>query len=691
MKLLCFDGNSVANRAFYGIKLLTTKDGKYTNAVYGFMNIFLRAVEEQKPDAVAIAFDLPAPTFRHKMYGQYKANRKGMPQELAEQMPVLKALLTALGYCEVSAVGYEADDILGTLSESCREVGWECVIATGDKDSLQLIDGATKVLLTTTRSGRGETSLVDEAKIGADYGLRPAQLIEMKALMGDNSDNVPGVTGVGEKTALALIREFGSIDSVYENIDSLTIKDGVRNNLIAGKEIAYLSRELVTICKQAPIDRDPLSYKKQYGEPHKAAGILASLEMHSLVKKLGLSESDGAYESAYQAPAIPKIELKELTSQDAEKLQSVCAAVGKDGLLVSQCLNLFRVPEAFEESLLRDAKLKKYCCGLKQLHHYTMDRGGELHGAEFDIELAAYLLNPASTDYSIDRLASEYGALRVFESEADSGLGLFEPLAALLSAKLEEARMSRLLSEVEIPFAGVLAEMEREGFLVDREGIRDFGDMLVGEIDREQEAVFTLVGHSFNLNSPKQLGDALFIDLQLPSGKKTKSGFSTDAEVLDKLRGLHPVIDHILRFRAYGKLNSTYVEGLLKAVDDEGRIHSDFRQTETRTGRISSTNPNLQNIPVRTELGSRMRKFFVAKKGCVLLDADYSQIELRVLASVSSDEKMIDAFLNNRDIHTETASEIFRIPRRLVNPELRRRAKAVNFGIVYGIGAYSLS
>ena len=691
MKLLCIDGNSVVNRAFYGVKLLTTKDGRYTNAIVGFMNILLRVLQQQQPDAVAIAFDLPVKTFRHVMYDKYKATRKGMPSELAGQLPLLKQLLDALGFYSVSAEGYEADDIIGTLSETCRAGGWKCVIATGDRDSLQLVCESTVVLLTTTQFGKGETALVDIAGIKLDYGVTPTQLIDVKALMGDSSDNVPGVAGIGEKTALALIQKYSTLEGVYENIDDPGIKEGVRNKLQLGRESAFFSRELVTICKTAPVDTSLANYVRHSGDPAAAASILASLEMHSLTERLGLSAQTAQKSVSLSDTSEPVIsEPKEFISRD-NSVNEYYILLSEGTISASAKTDLFVAEKFAAVELLGNPDIIKNCFGLKNLYHYAMNAGIRVNGVSFDAEIAAYLLNPSSSDYSLRRLASEYGVKPLFENERYTDAGLLEPLTSLLKEKLEIAGMSALLCDIELPFAGVLAQMERSGFLLDTDGINEFGKMLEKEIESEQRSVWELVGYNFNINSPKQLGEALFERLNLPAGRKTKSGFSTDAEVLDSLRGYHPAIDHILNFRTFGKLNSTYVEGLLKAADSGGRVHTVFRQTETRTGRISSVNPNLQNIPVRTELGSRLRKFFIAKKDCVLLDADYSQIELRVLASISEDERMIDAFLNERDIHTETASEIFRLPRELISPELRRRAKAVNFGIVYGIGAFSLS
>lgn len=685
MKLLCIDGNSVFNRAFYAIKMLTTKDGRYTNAIYGFMNILLKLRGQYAPDAVAVAFDLPGKTFRHEQYDQYKATRKGMPPELAEQMAPLKELLGDLGYRIVTAEGYEADDVLGTFAKHCA-ADELCYIATGDRDTLQLVDDNVRVLLTTTQMGRGETAEIDPAAVREKYGVEPAQLIDVKGLMGDSSDNIPGVPGVGEKTALMLIQRFGSLEGVYDNLDADDIKPGVRQKLTDNKDLAFLSRQLATICTDVPVDTDPASYVPTAGDPAAAAALLGELEMHSFIEKFGL---DAAVSATEDGDAIAEIELQPLTQESLDALQVLYLYSDGSGYYAAAGGRGYRLDKATLRMALCAGKDIR-CYDSKRLYHAAIDGGYTADNITFDLKLAAYLLNPSSSGYAPSALAHEYRAQPLFGCE-EPALGLIEPLCKKLAALLEEQGMRKLHDDIELPLAAVLADMESAGFLLDTEGLRAFGKELEAQIEKEQQQVYDGVGYAFNLNSPKQLGKALFEDLGLPAGKKTKSGYSTNAETLDKLRGAHPVIDHILEYRTYQKLNSTYVEGLLKAVDATGRVHTEFKQTETRTGRISSREPNLQNIPIRTELGSRFRKFFIAPQGRELLDADYSQIELRVLASVSDDPRMIEAFRQDRDIHTETASEIFRVPRDQVTPELRRRAKAVNFGIVYGIGAFSLA
>ena len=686
MKLLCIDGNSVANRAFYGIKLLSTRDGRYTNAIYGFLNIFLKLLDDYKPDAVAAAFDLRAKTFRHEMYKEYKGTRKAMPEELAQQMPVLRQLLADLGYRVVTCEGYEADDILGTLAAACEKDGDECLIATGDRDSLQLIDTGATVLLTTTHFGRGELSVMDKAAVETQYGVSPNQLIDVKALMGDSSDNVPGVAGVGEKTALALISRFGSLDGVYENIDSPEIKSGVREKLKNDRDSAYLSKKLVTISAEVPVDRDTNNYKKSAGDPHKAAETLRELEMHSVADRLGLSSAVAAEKKEQEQLTASAPGTDELKA--AEKLYIVPS---ESGFAATDGEKAYLLDKTALKAALSNEKTKKSCYDAKALWHFALGAGTEPNGLAFDVKLAAYLLNPSASGYEPERLAAEYRVECPAECGQLPGLMALPALDEKLSSLLQDEGMTALLRDIELPLSGVLAKMENEGFLVDTAGIAKFGEELTEEINGELNEIYTLVGREFNLNSPKQLGEALFVTLGLPVVKKKKSGYSTDAETLEKLRGAHPVIDHILAYRSYQKLNSTYVQGLLRAADAGGRVHTVFNQTETRTGRISSTDPNLQNIPVRTELGGRLRRFFVAGEGNVLLDADYSQIELRVLAHMSGDEKMIAAFTGDKDIHTETASQIFRVAPQDVTPLLRRKAKAVNFGIVYGIGAFSLA
>lgn len=685
MKLLVLDGNSIANRAFYGIKILTTKDGRPTNALVGFLNILMRLTADEAPDEVAVAFDLKAPTFRHKMYDGYKAQRKGMPEELAAQMPVLKEILTALGYRLVTCEGYEADDILGTLSKACEERGDECAIATGDRDSLQLVSPHVRVLLASTQAGRSVTKIMDEAAVREQYGVEPRALIDVKSLMGDASDNIPGVAGVGEKTALSLIGMFGTLDGVYANIDDARIKKGVREKLLRGKESAEMSRKLAEICRTAPVETARGAYVKDEGDPAHAAALLTEYEMFSTLEKLSLSASDAA-------PAAPDAEEVALSPfAPAPGRAYVWPREGGAAVVQGKNVSLCALAdEAFLDFLCSDA-FEKRAFDAKPLYRAALDAGREAANITLDAKLAAYLLNPSARGYDIAALEAEYGIAPPFVCADVPEAGAAEALFERLAEKCEADGMGALLRDIEQPLCEVLADMEFRGIGVDREGIEAFGRELQTALDAELAAVYEGVGYEFNVNSPKQLGKALFEDLGLPTRKKTKSGYSTDAETLESLRGYDPVIGHILQYRTYQKLLSTYVEGLLKVIGPDGRIHSTFNQTETRTGRISSNEPNLQNIPVRTELGSRFRKYFTAQDGRVLLDADYSQIELRILAHISGDEHLRQAFLDGEDIHAATAAKMYGVPLEDVTGAMRTSAKAINFGIMYGKGSFSLS
>lgn len=700
MKLLVLDGNSILNRAFYGIKLLTTKDGRYTNAIYGFMNILMKLEDEVTPDAVAVTFDLKAPTFRHKMYDGYKANRKGMPAELAEQMPVLKELLTALGYKIVTKEGFEADDIIGTLSAHI-DTDDRCYIATGDRDSLQLVRENVQVLLASTKMGRAETNVYDIARIQAEYGVTPRQMIDIKALMGDSSDNIPGVAGIGKKTAEDLVQRFGAIDRIYADIETLDIKPGVRQKLLDGRDMAYLSYKLGTIDLDAPVDTNAAHYVKDAPNVQEATGILVSLEMFKILEKLHLQGETAAQ-------ATKQIEQKKLPVQTGPDALATVLQNGKtyfyfvnENTVYFQTETDLVVADLAEKaqkelflSLLAKNDIEKYVYSAKEVFAYALKNGVTVKNVKMDITLAAYLLNPSAKEYDMHRLLQEYSPVTnaaEAEEELLSDCANLHALCDKLTVRLEQNEQLPLLETIEIPLAEVLASMEQIGVLVDKAGIEQFNAMLTGKIAELQSRIYELAGEEFNINSPKQLGEILFVKLQIPSKKKTKTGFSTNAEVLEGLADEYEIVRCILDYRTLAKLKSTYCEGLLKVIADDGRIHSCFNQTETRTGRISSTEPNLQNIPVRQELGREMRKFFKAADGNLLVDADYSQIELRVLADIANDQAMIDAFNKDTDIHTVTASQVFHMPEKLVTPLMRSRAKAVNFGIVYGIGAFSLS
>ncbi|MBQ9743342.1 MAG: DNA polymerase I [Ruminococcus sp.] len=697
MRLLAVDGNSILNRAFYGIRPLTTKDGQYTHAIYGFLTMLEKIKSDTNPDAVAIAFDLKAPTFRHKAYAGYKAQRKGMPEELHQQLQPLKDLLTLLGYTLVSCEGYEADDILGTFATVCEQSGNECVIATGDRDSLQLVSKKVSVRLAATKQGAPTAVLYDENKIMEEYGVTPSQLIDIKALQGDSSDNIPGVAGIGPKGAGDLIRRFGSLDGVYENIDSEYIKGGTRNKLTADKDNAYLSRMLGEIYRSVPIDTDLESYRVNMTEPDKAAGFMAKLELFKLIDKLGLHDASCNIVSTQQESYQVSVETLDADFKPSD--DSVVDAEFSDGSFVRFFVfteNKIYISEDEDvfKTYLKD-KNPKTVYDSKPIYAYADRQGIDMDVVSFDVTLAAYLLNPSSSDYSPERLCAEYRIeeprLCDNDTEISPAYGALPRIACALRREIDEKNQHNLLADIELPLAAVLARMENLGFLVDRQGIEQYGEYIGQMLTSMEQSIYDAVGYEFNINSPKQLSEALFEKLMLPAKKKTKSGYSTNADVLEELRPHHPVVGMILEYRTFAKLKSTYCDGLLKVIGEDGRIRSSFNQKETRTGRISSTEPNLQNIPVRTELGRELRKFFVAPEGCVLVDADYSQIELRVLADIADDENMRNAFLSNTDIHTVTASQVFGMPVDMVTPIMRSRAKAVNFGIVYGIGAFSLS
>lgn len=694
MRILVVDGNSIVNRAFYGIRPLTNKDGQFTHAIYGFLTMLNKIQNEENPDAVAIAFDLKAPTFRHKAYSLYKANRKGMPPELASQMPPLKELLGLLGYKIVTCEGYEADDILGTFASACDKSGDECVIATGDRDSLQLASDKTTIHLCTNKQDIRYTP----EKIMEDYGVTPSELIEIKAIQGDTSDNIPGVAGIGPKGAGDLIQKYHSVQYIYDHLDELDIKDGVRKKLTASKENAIMSRMLGEICRTAPVDTDISAYTVEIKDKQACADYMAKLELFSLLEKYGLTDIPQTEVKAEEAQKLEVVENEaNIPIKNNDELYLNFEISDKElkafAVLIDGKVYTSRDADLFDD-ILKNPGLKKYTRGSKALFAYADKKGFEAAAIEFDTELAAYLLNPSEKDYSDEHLCMIYDvALPVTDDEDKKqyrALAVYDKLCEKLENEIKANEQQKLLEEIEIPLAKVLAKMENVGFAVDRQGIADYGSMLSQQIDELEKTIYEQAGGQFNINSPKQLGKVLFEDLGLPVKKKTKSGFSTNAEVLESLRYDNPIVDNVLRYRALAKLNSTYCEGLLKVIADDGRIHSSFNQTETRTGRISSTEPNLQNIPVRTELGREMRKFFCAKDGWLLVDADYSQIELRVLAHISGDENMIEAFKNNDDIHAITASQVFNMPLEMVTPLMRSRAKAVNFGIVYGIGAFSL-
>ncbi len=680
MKILVVDGNSIINRAYFGVRPLTNPKGQRTEAIYGMTNIILAQTEKYAFDCVFVAFDLPAPTFRHKMYEGYKGNRKGMEEELFCQMAPAKELLKALGYRILEKEGYEADDLLGTVSRLTEERGGECFILTGDRDSLQLISDKTKVLLVT----KGETVCYDEEKFKEKYGILPTQFVDAKALMGDSSDCIPGVPGIGEKTALPLIARFGSLEGVYAHLEDPFIKAGVRTKLSEFRESANLSKTLSKICRQVPIAPD-FSEEKQSGGLY---DLLKELGFSSLIARLHVQPEELLPKEA------PKADYTEASlAVLQEERGEVAVVLGEDCLYISSQKGNFRIPDptpaelGFFFSPERSAVVQD----CKSFYRWLALRGITDFEAKDDPMLMAYVLSSTDNDYRLSALVGKY--LEKQLPAGEPGASCLCALRDVLEKKLKEQGSLHLYQDLELPTAGVLARCEEAGFLVDKKGIADFGNTLLLQMQSEEEEIYRLAGKKLNLNSPKQLGTLLFEELKLtaPGIRKTKSGYSTNAETLEKLRGTDPIISLILDYRQLSKLRSTYTEGLLKVADEKGRVHTTFTQTVTATGRLSSVEPNLQNIPVRTELGRELRRFFVAPQGKKLIDADYSQIELRLLACISGDQNMINAFQNGVDIHTVTASQVFGVPPEAVTPEMRKSAKAVNFGIVYGISAFSLS
>ncbi len=704
MKLLALDGNSILNRAFYGIKILTTKDGHFTNAIYGFMTTLEKLKDEVKPDAIAIAFDLREPTFRHKAFEKYKAQRKGMPEELAQQLPVLKELLVNLGYKLIMSPGYEADDILGTLAHACDLNGYECVIATGDRDSLQLVSKNVTVRIASTKLGKADIKIFDENQIMETYGVLPQQLIDIKALQGDTSDNIPGVKGIGEKTAKDLIQKYKSIEYIYNNIEAIDIKESVKKKLINDKENAFMSKMLGTIVKNVPIDTKVENYVVKKIDIENTYNIMSKLELFSLMKKLGIENNvkedldNRKIINIKLSKSIDKIlDLNNCTFIiDNNESKCFMIILSEDNVYITM-----QQKDEFENTIkkfLEKDSISKNVYNLKKL--YTEINCEFVGNKVFDVMLAEYVLNPSLTDYSLERIMNKYDVTdpTLSGDEVDDYLKdlvikvyKLSEIAKLQKLELSENNQELLLNDIEVPLSKVLSSMESIGFKIDKNGLNGYGNELGLKLEVLKKEIYKIVGYEFNINSPKQLGEVLFEKLCLPKGKKGKNGYSTNAEILEELRNYHPVVSMILDYRALHKLKSTYCDGMIKLISEDERIHSNFNQTETRTGRISSTEPNLQNIPIRTESGKVLRKYFCAEDGFLLIDADYSQIELRVLAHLSGDKNMIDAFINNEDIHAITASQIFNVPIEMVNPSMRTKAKAVNFGIVYGIGAFSLS
>lgn len=683
MLLLAVDGNSILNRAFYGIKVLTTKDGFYTNAVTGFMNTLLREYNELKPDAVVVAFDLKAPTFRHQKCAFYKANRHGMPEELAMQLPKVKELLSDLGVPIIEISGFEADDILGSVSKIVSDNSGDCVILSGDRDTLQLVGDHVTVRLVTTR----ETTPYTPEKFIETYGFEPIHLIDLKALMGDSSDNIPGVPGIGEKTAMSLMAQYPSIEEIYANLDTITATPSVKRKLSEGKESAETSKWLATIVRDAPVPQNMADYNRKETNLPAAAELLNELEMFKMVEKLGLGNIEAKKEAEIVSDDYSE---KELTG--IENFEKSAFILSGGSLTIKHGSDIFVTDD--ENLILKyfESEGEKVTFEAKTAYKYCFERGKELHSLSFSADLAGYLLNSQSSDYSVQNLCASYSVPYSGDEKYGDILSL-ERLEKVLEVELEKTDMMSLYKDIELPLCEVLASMEVLGVRVDENGIKSFGEELSGQISELEATIYMLAGHEFNISSPKQLGGVLFEELGLPTGKKKSASksYSTSADVLEGLVNYHPIVNLILEYRTLTKLKSTYVDGLLAVIYPDGRVRSEFKQTETKTGRISSANPNIQNIPVRKEIGRNMRKFFIASDGYTLLDADYSQIELRVLAAMCGDKNMIETFLSGVDIHTRTASQVFGIPEEMVDSDMRRAAKTVNFGIIYGIGAYSLS
>ena len=722
MKLMVIDGNSIVNRAFYGIRTLSTKDGTPTNAVYGFLNILQKLLTDEQPEALCVAFDLRAPTFRHLKFEAYKAQRKGMPDELAVQMPILKDVLDAMNIKRMELTGYEADDLIGTVAKKCEEFGWECVVVTGDKDSFQLITDKTHVYHVKTRMGQTETKQYDVPAFTEEYGFEPPKMVDLKALMGDASDNIPGVAGVGEKTALDLVRRFGTVKNIYENLGTLDIKETVKNKLISGRESADMSYDLATICRDAPIEFEPMDNIRRPPDNDRLYELFRALEFSKLTDRFGLTppseaKSEQKHETAECTAVFVETENDFISMVDALKrarcvsvffaddFSALAAASGETAYLLRTDDFTGDWKKALDTLL---SGVKKAGHNVKEIQRKLLGMGVCADGWVFDSAIAAYLLDPVSSSYELERLTEVYGGFTLKKCEDEGGqLSLLQetetafdllPKAAAVSflmetlmPKLRDFGMEKLFSDVEMPLCLTLAKMEIEGVLVDRQALISFGASLSQGMEKIEQSIYDLAGERFNINSPKQLGVILFEKLMLPAPKKTKTGWSTSADVLEKLLPKHEIIQQTLDYRELSKLKSTYADGLVKVIAPDGRIHTTFQMTVTATGRLSSTEPNLQNIPVRRELGGEIRKMFVAGKGNVFVDADYSQIELRLLAHISNDETMKNAFLSGEDIHRVTASQVFDTPLAEVTSLQRSRAKAVNFGIVYGISQFSLS
>ena len=725
-KLVLVDGHSILNRAFYGVPDLTNAAGLHTNAIYGFLNILFKILDEESPDYLTVAFDVKAPTFRHEMFKEYKGTRKPMPEELREQVPVMKEVLQAMGIRIIEQAGYEADDLLGTIAKRAEAEGIDVSLVSGDRDLLQIATDRIRIRIPKTKGGRTEIENYYAADVEAKYQVNPVQFIDLKALMGDTADNIPGVPKVGEKTATDLMVQFGSLDGIYEHIDEVT-KKSIKESLIQNKDLAYLSRELATIKLDSPIAYTIEEAKVGNFFNEDSYVLFKKLEFKNLLNKFekGVSneEISDSFHLAENLAEAEALFTGVLSDKDRQIGLKVVKEAGRHGELLGVALHLpeegsflvlkqgFLTEEYLKEKIaLLGAQCRIATADIKSEYAYLQAQDTDRF---FDVILAAYLLNPLKNDYTVEDIANEYLNLMLPEKgQAFGRLSFKDALnekpeeflkyccfeayvcahaAVCLQQKLEETQMDRLMCEIEMPLTLVLFSMEEEGIRVNPEALKDYGEALSGKITELEQEIYSEAGCEFNINSPKQLGEILFEKMGLPGGKKTKTGYSTAADVLEKLSGEYPVVKHILEYRGLTKLKSTYADGLAAYIEDENRIHSTFNQTITATGRISSTEPNLQNIPIRMELGRQIRKVFIPKDGYCFMDADYSQIELRVLASMSGDERLIEAYRSHADIHRTTASQVFHIPFEEVTDLQRRNAKAVNFGIVYGISSFGLS
>ena len=747
-KIVLIDGNSILNRAFYGImgnKMLTTPDGKYTNAVYGFLAILFKVLEDIEPEYLMVTFDLKAPTARHKLYDGYKATRKGMPNELAEQMPILKDILKSMNIKVIEKEGYEADDVLGTMAKRAEKDGFDVTIVSGDRDTFQLTSNRVKVRIPHTKMGKTETETFGREEVLKKYGVTPKQLIEVKGLQGDTSDNIPGVPGIGEKTALELVKKYKTIDGIYEAIEKGEddLKPKAKERLLENKELAMLSRTLGTINLEVPIEENLEEFKIKEWNKEEVFSKFKELNFNRFIDRFNLKSEEGPKQNLAELFEIKTLntqnEIKDLLEKIQNKLVFMLGTekVEQENLIIKKQIKSiyiyidntvyeikFNTNEEFIsyfKTIFENENIQKYSYRLNETYVLLMQNGIYLKEIKFDTEIAAYLLNPSNGKYKLDELANQYLSIDIPEylefvgakQQKETQMTLFSQdemnvdfekyqnaiymytiakLAEIMNKKLEEINSLKLFENIEMPLIKVLAEMQYEGIYVDKQELVSFGVKLKEDIEVIKQEIYKLAGEEFNINSTLQLGNILFEKLKLPVYKKTKKGYSTDVDILEKLKPEHPIIEKILEYRGFMKLNSTYIEGLIVYINEyTHKIHSYFHQTITATGRISSTEPNLQNIPTRAEQGKQIKKAFKAQEGNIFIDADYSQIELRILAHISNDTNVREAFLNEEDIHKQVASKVFNVPLEEVTKEQRTAAKAVNFGIVYGISGFGLA